>query len=793
MRWLCVGRRRFPRRVGPVLLSLVVLAILLLPAALGQDDAGIGAEARLLHSHWVVTWVAPGGVAARAGLREGDVIVALDGAAPTARRHTDPGLDLSATRTWGVFRHGMRLTLRPASEGAPRGIALDSLFLLGIALAFWGTGTVVRLIKPDDTLVCRFYYLCLAIAMAMAFGPAASADVLWIKALDVLSFALLPALFLSFFVWFAHGAPPAGWASLLVRSLYGGGIAAGSLTLSTGLIGSGWYDPVHTLLLVLLAVGFLGGLGSLVRGYIYPWAPHARRQGGIVLVGAAVAILPLTILCLIPESVGRSPLIHPQVAALSLVSLPLSVTYAILRHHLWDITIVGRTLVHAMMTLLLAGCYLVFFYEIEPMRLNQADQSNPLFFLAFFAAVAVTFIPVRDRVRQAVDHLLYGDRYDYTRTLRALGAQLASVRPLDEVLSVVAEGLGGALDVRGVAILLRNTEGQLVVRATSGLYHDAGVGQSLLLHCVVGIPHDDCARAGAGRWIPLSAHGEESGLLYLGPKRSLTDLSPAELTLAETIASQAAVTIANTLLVERLQAKVDELALLRDRLLHVQEAERKRLARDLHDGAYHTVLDVVRQAQLITQVPVPASAMAPHLYEGLSTLIERGQDAAYELRTVCATLYPSELADLGLVAALEYLARTTSRDENLVVGLDTKAFPTEQRLPREVEDTLYRVARQALDNVLRHAAAREATVTLALDEYQVVLTVRDDGQGFIMPVSSATLLRTGHLGLVSMRESIEGRGGTFSAVSAPGAGTEVCVCVSACVQGDAQTQRKETA
>ncbi len=273
-------------------------------------------------------------------------------------------------------------------------------------------------------------------------------------------------------------------------------------------------------------------------------------------------------------------------------------------------------------------------------------------------------------------------------------------------------------------------------------------------------------------------------MIYLGPTISGAEIGDAEVGLAETIANQAAVTVANALLVERLRAEVDELALLRDRLLRVQEDERKRLARDLHDGAYHTVLDMVRQAQLLARAPVPTGARAPASREdnkGLEALIERGRDAAHELQALYTALYPPQLAHLGLAAVLAYLARTTNRDEALIVRLDTRAVPAERRLPREVEETLYRVARQAVDNALRHGAAREATIRLAREEdgdgARVALTVRDDGRGFVVPTSLGALLSGGHLGIISMRERVEGLGGTFSLASSPGKGTEIRVRV----------------
>lgn len=768
MTWLRITARWSPRRIGAALLWFVVLAIVLLPLTLGQGGADAGAEARRQHGRWVVTAAAQDGVAARVGLRVGDVIVALDGTSPHTRRRTDPGLDLSAAHIWGVLRHGRRLTLRPAWAGAGGTIALESALLVVIALVFGGTGAFVRLVKPDDAIVRRFYQLCLAAALALALSQAAGADVPWAKALEVAAFALLPALCLDFCLWFAWRTPLVGWRVRPVWALYGMGVVVGCLTLVMGFVGAEWYDSVHTLMLALLALGFLGGLTALVSGYVHPHSTETRRQTGIVLLGTATATLPLTGLCLAPEIMGAPPLVHPEGAALGAVFLPLSIGYAILRYRLWEIAIVGRALVHAAMTLLLAGCYLIFLYEVDRIGLNHQAQGNPLFVLAFFAAVTVTFIPVRDRVRRMVDRMAYGDRYDHARTLRVLGAQLASVRPIEDTLSDVAEELVGALDLRGAAILLRTPEGGLAVRAAGGDCRDTALATALV---------DQAAGRertnGAGHWVPLDAHGEESGLLYLGPKRSPFGLGDADLRLAETIASQAAVAIANTLLVERLRAKVDELELLRDRLLRVQAEERKRLSHDLHDGAYHAALDVVRQAQLLAGTAPLSDAATPCLH----ALVERGKDVAYELQTLSVNLYPPELGHLGLVAALGYLARTTSRDEDLVTHLTTAMFPTEQRLPREIEDVLYRVARQAIDNALRHAAARAATIDLALDGRQVTLAVRDDGRGFAPPSSAAALLRGGHLGLVSMRESIDGLGGLFSVISTPGAGTEVRACV----------------
>jgi two-component system sensor histidine kinase DegS len=215
-------------------------------------------------------------------------------------------------------------------------------------------------------------------------------------------------------------------------------------------------------------------------------------------------------------------------------------------------------------------------------------------------------------------------------------------------------------------------------------------------------------------------------------------------------------------------------AILRHRLLHVQDAERKRLAQELHDGPLHTVLDLVRQADIAADL---AHAAGAPVERHLRDLAERERDAAYELRAVCADLYPSELTHLGLVAALESLVQRINRDDNLTVKLRTETFPDDRRLPLALEEALYRTAREALDNVCRHAAATYARIDLGIQAGQVTLVVRDDGRGFHVPSRPAALARHGHLGLVGMRERIEGLGGAFAVTSAPGAGTTVAARV----------------
>lgn len=414
--------------------------------------------------------------------------------------------------------------MRPVWERTPWYNFGEPAALLTIALAFWGIAALVRLLKPKDGLAREFYKLNVAAAIVLALTPAAGADVVWAKVVEVLAFAHLPALFLSFTLRFAWVAPPAGRAGTAIRGLFVGGVSAGILYLLAGDVGFDWYYALRIVLLGLLSLGIISGLVVLLGAYVRPRSPDARGQIQVVLVSAMVATFPLTILSLIPASLGSSPILRPQFAALTAIFLPAGFAFAIVRRRFLEIDIVvERALVYGVMTFLLAGCYALFLYGLGFVGDGPIPQSSPILSLVFFAAVTMTFVPVRDRVRLMIDHLIYRDRYDYVRTLRTLGSQLVSPQPIDQVLTDVANSLARTMNLRGVAVFLRHPEEGLVMHVANGECHGRPPAECLATDRTL---RDPPHVAGSGRWIPLAAHGEENGLLYLAPSAPRRSSAP---------------------------------------------------------------------------------------------------------------------------------------------------------------------------------------------------------------------------------------------------------------------------
>jgi signal transduction histidine kinase len=203
-----------------------------------------------------------------------------------------------------------------------------------------------------------------------------------------------------------------------------------------------------------------------------------------------------------------------------------------------------------------------------------------------------------------------------------------------------------------------------------------------------------------------------------------------------------------------------------------QEEERRRLARELHDDTIQSLIALNQREQLIQM------ALSGHpALDQLTEMQEMTAQMIANLRRLTRDLRPIYLEDLGLVPALDMLARDTSAALDIPVNLETSG--QERRLGPEVELAFYRLVQEALSNVSRHAQASCAEVHLDFNIQAVTLTVIDDGCGFIVPESPAEMGTAGHFGLLGMQERAELINARLSVTSKPGQGTSVSVILPA--------------
>lgn len=202
-----------------------------------------------------------------------------------------------------------------------------------------------------------------------------------------------------------------------------------------------------------------------------------------------------------------------------------------------------------------------------------------------------------------------------------------------------------------------------------------------------------------------------------------------------------------------------------------QEEERQRLAHELHDDTIQAVIALKQRVQLAQR-----SVKTQSGHQALNELETLAEQTVENLRRLTRALRPIYLEDLGLVTALEMLVRETSQSNHLQI--DFQKHGQERRLTGEVELVLYRIAQEALNNVVRHAEASRASLQITFNKDDVKLEVSDNGIGFQVANSPTDFAPNGHFGLLGMHERAELIGARLEVQSEAGKGTLLSVHVA---------------
>ena len=194
-------------------------------------------------------------------------------------------------------------------------------------------------------------------------------------------------------------------------------------------------------------------------------------------------------------------------------------------------------------------------------------------------------------------------------------------------------------------------------------------------------------------------------------------------------------------------------------LLHVQDAERRRIARNLHETTIQTLVALTMNlAQLRTMIGQPA----PVLENLLADTTALAEHSVREIRTVSHLLHPPLLDDVGLASAMSWYVRGFEQRSGIRVKLDMPALL--KRMPQELETTLFRILQEALTNIHRHSGSATADIQLKYTPEQVVLEVRDIGRGMPSEFTSHSIADFG-VGILGMRERVKQLNGQFEIIS----------------------------
>ncbi|MCJ7522030.1 MAG: PAS domain S-box protein [Dehalococcoidia bacterium] len=213
----------------------------------------------------------------------------------------------------------------------------------------------------------------------------------------------------------------------------------------------------------------------------------------------------------------------------------------------------------------------------------------------------------------------------------------------------------------------------------------------------------------------------------------------------------------------------DNLLFYLRQVLSAQEEERKRLSRELHDDTSQSLLLLIHRLDAIASDP--ANKLSKSLHKEITQLHSLAVQILDGLRHYTQELRPAILDDMGLFAALEWIAANVEQERG--ISTTTKVFGTEHELSPETKLVLFRIAQEALTNVKRHSEASKAEIKLKFDAGKVTLTIADDGKGFELPRRLGDLARIGRLGLTGMEERARLLGGDLHVQSNLGKGTTI--------------------
>jgi signal transduction histidine kinase len=507
-----------------------------------------------------------------------------------------------------------------------------------------------------------------------------------------------------------------------------------ALAITESLAQALWWAPFP--LLVLGAVALLA-----LR---YRRFDHERRLQIIwpllaaLSLGLALATTILSVLGQVPEMVSVV-LFHATI-----LLLPLTLAIGLLRHRLFDIEVVLRkSLIYGGLWMAIMLVYLGLTAALG----IAAGTQLPLSLVVLLTIVATQlFQPARRRLERLADRWVFGERITGYELLTRFGATLEGAFDLSELLPQVAAALRQGLGVTWVRVSVRRGE---------------GIEASVEPAAAEGIDIHDPATPVVTA--PLIHGSEQIGWIESGPKIE-GQFGAKDHELLATLGRQTALAIRNIRLTAELAARLDqierqahELSASRTRIVQAGEQERRRLERNIHDGAQQALVALLAKIRLARN----HLARDPQLAERtLGEVQEDTRQIVEDLRELAHGIHPPILSDRGLLEAIE--GRVARLPIAVVIHPDGVERGT--RYSAEVEGAAYFFVCEGLTNVLKHAAAQHTTIRLTATPCLLSVAVIDDGRGFEPSAVRPT-------GLRGLQDRIEALGGNVHIISHPAAGT----------------------
>ncbi|MBA2496511.1 MAG: sensor histidine kinase [Acidimicrobiia bacterium] len=557
------------------------------------------------------------------------------------------------------------------------------------------------------------------------------------------------------------------------RNLVVGGYAAAAVV---GLfLAAGDRVPSVTVVSACVVAALMVGVSSAHQGYVRSTGLDRQR---LQLLGCAVAVaIEVALVVAALRVLVDWPADAAEMAAGATALVPLAIVAGTSAR---VSTRVDKVLVHTVsatgLTAVVVGVYLVIVIGLGN---APAETERTLLALSMLAAAvaALAYVPARERLAESANRLVYGERLPPDEVLRTWGTRLSRSIPMEELLLQLAESLSKVLVLRRAEIwtgtpgrlelavsvpdrtapplLLGDKERPVVTRA--------GVTGTAWLEVWLPALLEGRPKAQL-RVAPASHSGELLGLLVVERAADGDQFTDEDDRVLTELARQVGLALHNVRLdsalqqsLENLKQANDDLRTSRARIVATGDAERRKIERNLHDGAQQHLVALAVNLRLTKDMLSDDPEGAAEMLDALGDAVK---DTIQELRDLAHGIYPPLLMDSGLSEAL----RAAANRSPLMVSVVADGLG---RYPSELEAAVYFCCLEALQNAAKHAPGAAVAITLRQTEGELHFTVSDDGPGFDVAAATA-----GH-GFVNMSDRLGAIGGAVEWRSASGDGATV--------------------
>lgn len=657
---------------------------------------------------------------------------------------------------------------------------LSRLSFVFIALVFWLTGTLIYIFGEDREQSLLFLFFCLFTSVTLAAGSISSFGPAWSKAL--LYFGIVWG---GFFAVHLHlnfpGKLKIPHRTVLLAVLF---TLSSIQTISYSGIYLGHASKVYSQTLWPLSLLLFAGEMSFVvvavaKSFRNVALSIERIQAGIIVLATILGIFPVLVFSVIPEVFMGRTLIPYEFSFLSLLSFPFGYQYAILRLKLVNLdSTVNRGAAFTFVILILAGLYALVFSLLSRYFSIVFDQ-YPLAGMLITIVIAFASRKLYSKLFTWVNHILYGEWYDYRSAINFINHHLKSVESEDRAIATTfCQVVMKSLQLDFVAVILQDhfftyveTGSEPVSQRISDENFEAVWKQMYESEESSEKPNDILLDPILPKRLlpkihlitPFRSQDQMLGLLILGRKRGDGIFEKSDLEVLDVAIHQAQISMEKAGLLNDVRQYSDEIRELHRKVTDTREQERKQVSRELHDEVIQSLVGLNYRL----------STMRRHKHklkeddflavqEGLVSVLE-------EVRQICANLRPPVLDSLDLVSAYRVRIDEVQRKSEFQIRFFVHG-DKEQDIPEDVRGVAYRLLGESLANIRKHANAKYVDVHLSINATEITIIVEDDGQGFSLPNKLSSLERSKHFGLVSLLEDVRAVKGTLEIDSTIGEG-----------------------